>query len=87
MFGNSLVLVHADSRCFWCFALAEMFSGCDENLLHIFFLFVECLVTSSCGLGKKGWQRRWTTFLVVLFEYRATISRGKAQGLAFIGCT
>jgi hypothetical protein len=45
-----------------------------------------CLKTCSSGLGKRGWQHRGTAFLVLLLEYRVTISRVKTQGLAFIGC-
>lgn len=66
--------------------MAERYIGCDEDLLHMFFLCVRCLVTCSNGLGKRRWQHRWTA-LVVLFEYRVAISRVEAQGLTFIGCT
>jgi hypothetical protein len=51
---------------------------------------VGCLVSCSSGLGKRGWQRLWIAFVMVLLEYIVTISRVKdlkAQGLPFIGCT
>jgi hypothetical protein len=64
-------------------SVSEFYGGrevcCDEDLLHRFFRCVGCLVTCTDGLSKMGWQRRWTTFLVVLFEYRVTISRMKAR--------
>jgi hypothetical protein len=50
--------------------MAVICIGCEEDLLHMFFLCVEWSVTCSSGLGNKGLQHRWAAFLVVLFEYR-----------------
>jgi hypothetical protein len=44
--------------CDWRFAMAVMCIGCEEDLLHMFFLCVECSVTCSSGLGNKGLQHR-----------------------------
>jgi hypothetical protein len=34
--------------------MAERFIGGDEELMHMFFLCVECLVNCSNDLGKTG---------------------------------
>jgi hypothetical protein len=30
--------------------------GCDEDLMHMFFLCVRCLVTAAAALTKRGWH-------------------------------
>jgi hypothetical protein len=34
-----------------------------ETMMHMLFLCVRCLMPCISGLGKRGWQHRWTVYL------------------------
>ena len=67
--------------------MAERNFGWVEDCRHMFFPVCRVLRTCSIGLGRRGQQFIWTTFLGVLLKYRAAISRAKSQFLAFISYT
>ena len=67
--------------------MVERSFGYVEEWWHRFFPVCRVLRTCIGGLGRRGRQHKWTTFLGMLFEYGAATSNVKAHGLAFIACT
>jgi hypothetical protein len=67
--------------------MAERRIGVDEDGWHMFFLCVGCLVSCSSGLGKRVFVALVDCSCDAAPRVKSYVSRVKAQGVAFIGCT